>query len=42
MKHLNRLLKGAVEASSLETFQVKLDGVLNNLMMSLLTVWALD
>ena len=31
VKHWNRLLREAVDASSLETFQVRLDGALSNL-----------
>jgi len=40
VKHWNRLLREAVEAPSLETFKVRLDGALSNLIqlkMSLLT-----
>jgi len=31
VRHWNRLLREAVDATSLETFKVKLDGALSNL-----------
>jgi len=45
LKHRNKLPREAVEAPPLETFKVRLDGALSNLVclkMSLLTAGGLD